>query len=229
MKNKEIERFINSEKLRVNFSSLEKITDKWGFFRQIYMENICGMLKASEKEIKKWHQVYSVDWVSFFSPIETDTWNSIRCQDSIVLYPQFPLFNYFIDFANPYLKIGLELDGKNYHDPIKDKKRDELLYEYGWKIYRIKGSETYTKFNDIFDVQENEIVGDERKKELKNWILNTSDGVVFALKVLYFISENEKEDYRKIELFDYEPDETIDIVEYCELSLKKHCLVEFDK
>jgi len=229
MKKKDFNRFLISEKLRIDFSKLEKITDKWGFFRQIYMESISRILEISEKDINKWGQSYSVDWSSFFSPIESDAWSSIRSQGRIVLYPQFPLFNYFIDFANPYLRIGVELDGKEHHDPIKDKKRDELLYEYGWKIYRIKGTETYTKFNDLSDVQEKEIEGYEREKELKNWILNSSDGVIFALKVVYFLSESEKEEYRKINLNDYESYETIDIVKYCELSLKNHSLVKFDK
>ena len=220
-------RFLISEKLRIEFSELEKITDKWGFFRQIYMENISRILEVSEKDINKWAQSYSVDWGSFFSPIESDAWNSIRCQGHIVLYPQFPLFNYFIDFANPYLKIGVELDGKDYHDANKDKNRDKQLYEYGWRIFRIKGSETFNKYKDIIDVQESGIEGLQREKELKNWIFNTCDGVIFAIKVIFFLSQKEKERYEKVELYDYESFETIDLVNLCRLTLENHNLVGF--
>ena len=51
----------------------------------------------------------------------------------IVLYPQYPVGNCIVDFGNPVLKIGLGLDGAEYHDSVKDYKRDlGLKREYGW-------------------------------------------------------------------------------------------------
>lgn len=67
------------------------------------------------------------------------------------LYPQFPLFNYFIDFANPYLRIGVELDGKQ-HDQNVDQERDDRLAEYGWSIFRIAGLEANTAFENQTDL-----------------------------------------------------------------------------
>lgn len=53
---------------------------------------------------------------------------------------QFEVKPYRIDIAFVDSKVGLELDGKDYHDPIKDKLRDEYLETVeGWKIERVPG------------------------------------------------------------------------------------------
>jgi very-short-patch-repair endonuclease len=67
-------------------------------------------------------------------------WSFIR-QHGGIFYPQYPLLNCFIDFANPKAKVGIECDGAAYHDIKKDAKRDRLFEEHGWIIYRFKGSE----------------------------------------------------------------------------------------
>lgn len=55
----DLEKFSINHLLSNDFNSLDKITDKWGFFRQIYMENIPKILEASQKKIKQWSQVYN--------------------------------------------------------------------------------------------------------------------------------------------------------------------------
>lgn len=75
-----------------------------------------------------------------FTPIEECMWSFIRHHGGI-FYPQYPLLNCFVDFANPKAKVGIECDGAAYHDAKKDAKRDRLFEEQGWIIYRFKGSE----------------------------------------------------------------------------------------
>jgi|GEM_PF-6380863 len=53
--------------LSYDFNKLENITDKWGFFRQIYMENIARIMQTSEIDIRKWDQAYLIDWQAFFT------------------------------------------------------------------------------------------------------------------------------------------------------------------
>lgn len=94
-------------------------TERWGIIRQMYMECISKILATSKKDINSWIDVNFLEWQIMFSPIEKIGWDIIRSRPYMVMYPQFPLFNHFIDFANPFLKIGIELDGKDYHDKLK--------------------------------------------------------------------------------------------------------------
>lgn len=76
----------------------------------------------------------------FFTPIETWFWSDIRACDA-VLYPQYPVLNFFVDFANPKAKVAIECDGAAYHvDKAKDEARDKRLMAAGWSVYRISGA-----------------------------------------------------------------------------------------
>ena len=83
---------------------------------------------------------YFLDWLSEFTPIESAAWGAIR-YFGIPLYPQYPALNYFIDFADPHRKVGLECDGKNFHDADRDAIRDRRLSDAGWVIYRVPGKD----------------------------------------------------------------------------------------
>lgn len=213
--------------LSSDFNSLEKITDKWGFFRQIYMENISKILETSQKDIKKWSQVYYVDWSSHFSPIEAIAWSSIRETGNVVLYPQFPVFNYFIDFANPFLRIGLELDGKAFHNDNKDFEKDIKLKRFGWKIFRVTGKEANEIYLTNNELDEKGIVGNEKKEAIEHWILNTCDGVINSIKYWYFLNEKERQQDYTFYLNYEENEETINFHNLAKLSLEKHNIAKF--
>jgi len=190
-----IERLCYLEKLELDFYELEKITDKWGFLRQIYMELLPWIMEGAKKDVTCAVIPYPVDWSRYMSPIEISAWYSIRSH-YIPMYPQFPVFNYFIDFANPYLRIGLELDGEAYHDPKKDKARDKMLLKYGWKIFRVTGKEAnYDKYKpfDLIqqDYQEHHQDEMQYQREISDWMMNSCDGVVKALKLVYFDHDHE--------------------------------------
>ena len=55
---KDVENFLMNKLLSYDFEKLNEITDKWGFFRQLYMENISFILEASLKDKKQYSQVY---------------------------------------------------------------------------------------------------------------------------------------------------------------------------
>lgn len=102
-------------------------------------------LKEIRKRYKYWRPrdcaYMFFDWYSIFSEAEKLVWNDLR-GISADFYPQWPAGNYYIDFADPIRKIGIEVDGKEYHqDFLKDIERQKKLEEMGWKIIRISGVE----------------------------------------------------------------------------------------
>ncbi len=94
-KDDDTKKFARNYLMSHDFNQLTQITDKWGCFRQLYIENIADIISTSEKNIQNWTNAYYLDWYSHFSPIEKQAWNSIREMNGVVLYPQFPVFNFF--------------------------------------------------------------------------------------------------------------------------------------
>lgn len=82
----------------------------------------------------------SLESVIIFTPIEEWLWHEIRAVD-VVMYPQFPVLSFFVDFASPKAKVAIECDGAAYHDAAKDAERDEKLRAAGWIVYRISGAD----------------------------------------------------------------------------------------
>lgn len=158
--------------------------------------------------------VYPIDWPGFFSPIEMDAWCSIRSK-GIVMYPQYPVLKYFVDFGNPVLKIAIEVDGKKFHDKKKDAIRDLELLGVGWKVFRIPGSQMwnshYIAWSDVgsaCDLTREELDG------LVFWMTRTGDGVIEAIAEEYFRGGL---------------DETAYPYELCQAhhqTLQEHCLVQ---
>lgn len=77
---------------------------------------------------------------------------------NIVFIRELKMGKYFIDFAFPDKKIGLEIDGRTHDDNDvieKDKRKQLFIESQGWKLYRIKwfnDSKHYDRL-DAFIVQ----------------------------------------------------------------------------
>lgn len=129
---------------------------------------------------------YILDWD--FTPIEYDAWQDIR-RWSLPFFPQYPVGPYFVDVADPIKKIGLELDGKQYHDEQKDRKRDAWMWRNGWRIFRVPGYQCrkapWQPFVDDWRDQLREDPYGTRNK-LYEWALNYGEGLVFSLSVYYY-------------------------------------------
>ena len=90
------------------------------------------------------------EWNEFYklTPIENALWADIRSVDC-VLYPQYPVGKYFVDFGNPVAKVAIECDGKAFHQNYeKDRKREMDMSLLGWHIYRISGSDCKKDFDE---------------------------------------------------------------------------------
>lgn len=81
------------------------------------------------------------------TPIESWLWHDIRAHDA-VLYPQYPVGRFFVDFANPACKVAIECDGAAFHhDKERDAARDAWMRVRGWYVYRITGRDCRTDFS----------------------------------------------------------------------------------
>lgn len=121
---------------------------------------------------------YFMDWE--FTPIEHNVWGDIRSL-GLPLYPQVPALNYFLDFACPMLKIGVECDGKAWHNHDLDKARDARLAAAGWMIFRIEGHECKRMVEPWIEYEE-----DERADLVEKYFMTTSEGILSAIKRRYF-------------------------------------------
>jgi len=89
------------------------------------------------------------------SPIEISFLAAIRAHPDLAGFkPQIPTKNnkYRIDFGDPTTKIGVELDGYEYHSTkeqfVADRKRQRALEMEGWRIIRFSGSEVHADAAD---------------------------------------------------------------------------------
>lgn len=132
---------------------------------------------------------YFADWMAVFTPIERLVWSDIR-NSNCWMVPQYPVLNYFLDFADPYRKIGLEADGKDWHNTEKDTKRDEKLHELGWRIFRVTGKETMPTDHLEKSVSLHHDGKEEEAQELLDeWYQVTSEGVVSAIADFYYLKD----------------------------------------
>lgn len=148
----------------------------WNMIRDVYFENHKDIMKYGQRG-QYGLDPYFIDWNAIFTPIEDITWGDIRTS-GLVMYPQYPVGNVFIDFANPSMKVGIEVDGKDFHNKKDDYIRDEKLASKGWKIFRITGKECHNKAEYPFDMQPDK----ERFKAcLYDWVMNSSEGVIYSV------------------------------------------------
>lgn len=109
---------------------------KWAALRDLYRDK--------DDDIRRcWPSMsnpYPVDWK--FTPIEASAWQSIRIL-GLPFYPQYPVGRFFVDFADPVLRIAIECDGQQWHDAAKDARRDAELSRLGWAVKRFTGRQLY--------------------------------------------------------------------------------------
>lgn len=96
--------------------------------------------------------VYEWDGLIRMTPIEDCLWHDIRNLNA-VLYPQWPVAGFFVDFANPVAKVAVECDGAAYHqDKEKDERRDAKLRALGWSVYRFTGKECHRELDEDWEM-----------------------------------------------------------------------------
>ncbi len=115
--------------------------NKWEIYKSFYADAAVHIEAVPSTEFA----FQPVGWEDFFqmTPIEAWMWEEMR-NNRMVMYPQYPLLGFFLDFANPKARVAIECDGKEFHrDWQKDRERDEKLKAIGWAVYRFTGRECW--------------------------------------------------------------------------------------
>lgn len=144
------------------------------------------LLQANSSHPNIWINPYGeINWAEYFTPIEEYTWMALRSIGNCPLYPQYPALKYFIDFANPLAKVGIECDGFDYHqDKEKDIRRDTELLKEDWAIFRISGSDCFRGEEDYYDMSYKE--EGEKYRIYENYFMNTIEGLIRSISLYYF-------------------------------------------
>jgi very-short-patch-repair endonuclease len=180
--------------------------ERLDIIREHYTRALPKIMSQAATDVTAWAiDPYELPWN--FNKNEQALWASIR-RNPMVLYPEFPVLGYFVDFGNPFLRIAVEADSKQFHRKEKDLERDRKLCDAGWKVFRVQYHENAaTRFKELGDIRE--MVEDgyhtEASNDLRHWLLNTSDGLIDALCFFYFMTpKNQSErtarypDYRHL-------------------------------
>lgn len=137
------------------------------------------IISTSETRVQGWVTPYSnhINWMSMFSPIENMAWQVIRAHGKCPLYPQYPVGKYFVDFGNPFVKIAVECDGKEFHTDVeKDKERDIKLSKLGWTVFRISGADCNRLVDEDMD----------DPYHIETFYSSTIEGLIKSIGIFYF-------------------------------------------
>ncbi|MCC5842560.1 MAG: DUF559 domain-containing protein [Opitutales bacterium] len=192
-----IKKILIHNELEERYRVAQKFFERQAVIRQYYMEVMPEIMELSARSKRSWVDVYPFDWK--FNSNEKNLWYSIR-SNQVVFYPEFPVFSYFIDFANPYLRIGIEADSIKYHDVENDKERDSRLSKIGWTVFRVNYHESSREIEDLASLRAKQIEEEiDIDEEVEDLMLNSSEGVVQAIEYFYFDEDDERR--RTDELF----------------------------
>jgi very-short-patch-repair endonuclease len=161
---------------------------RWQLIRDAYSLKLPDILMTGTSP-------YFLDWD--FTPIERLAWHDIRTS-GLPLYPQFPAGRFFLDFGDPILQIGVELDGKDYHDAERDRRRDEQLWELGWRIFRVPGRNSLPAPHGPFAQLDDQLTSeaDTAYRARTAWGERWSEGFFWALAVIYYGQQVERAEER---------------------------------
>ena len=142
---------LNDPKGAARASAVGRIAVERGYAR---FQAIRDYYHAADRDIRRagadeWGvSVYEADWIRLFSPIEYALWHDIRNWNAI-LYPQYPVGRYFVDFGNPIARVAIECDGAKWHqDGQRDAVRQRAIEDLGWSVYRISGGDCKKDFDE---------------------------------------------------------------------------------
>lgn len=124
---------------------------RWNALREFYRAALPA-IQASPTHV--WAiDPYEIDWMQLFTPIERALWSDIRAEGA-VLYPQYPVGRYFVDFGHPVAKVAIECDGASFHqDRARDDRRQREIEKMGWTVYRITGRDCNSVATETDDEQ----------------------------------------------------------------------------
>jgi len=205
-------------KLNATYEEPERKFDRQLVLRRYYADAMHTIIELAKQSPTVWADIYPFDWK--FNVNEQRLWASIRSHP-VVFYPEFPVLDRFIDFGNPFFRVGLEADSVAYHSKDKDIERDQCLREVGWTIFRVPYHESKEVTLDLGEIAELRADDPDLDTDsmLEEFLFTTSDGIVAALEYFYFMDCQART--QRDERFGRFRD-------LAESSLRKHCLLDVD-
>lgn len=154
-----------------------------------------------------WINPYILDWQGYLNENEFSVFATCRCI-GVAFYPQFTVGRFCLDFANPYYKIGIEVDSNTYHTYEKDLKRDIELKKLGWKIYHLTSAEAYSNSKqnmEEINIEPDYLTKDEYFQNKSKYYQTQTDGIVecISFSCFGFRIEDGFEDVAKKVAFDH--------------------------
>lgn len=188
MDNDYLKTWVQLHRLKNEYYRVHQTNDVWDVIREAY--------KLMEPRIIERRGACSPYWFDWkFTPIEALAWQDIR-GTGMRMFPQIPVGRYFIDFGDPCKKIGVELDGKDYHSEKKDRPRDEWLWSQGWRIFRVPGYKAFAAPKYVFDDGWTHEYREDRDRflfDLKTWANEWSEGIFWALRYFYYMPQEQRD------------------------------------
>lgn len=133
------------------------------------------------------------DWHSTLSDIQLKLYNDIK-DIGVFLYPLYPIGEYFVDFGNPYKKVGIEILYKEYE---RQERLDcvEIFRKLGWTIYTLESKYVTFSAEDLFyKLFPEERDGDRDNEKWTQFIFDyrneNSECLVYYIRSEYFSNES---------------------------------------
>lgn len=141
------------------------VTPEYTSIKDRYKNGYKDALNAGRKQI----QSFIEDWPAVLNQIETKIYQEIKTA-GVSLYPIYPVENVFINFGNPFFKIGIEILYKT--NGLKEKEEKlNILKKNGWTVYTFETKYTSFILEDLFNYVKDEYSRDcfeELEPEEKN-------------------------------------------------------------
>lgn len=87
------------------------------------------------------------DWYDVLDKPQREIFSEIKSV-GVFLYPYYPIANSFVNFGNPFLKVGLEIIYKDFK--IEKENKIKNFEKDGWQIYTINAFHDRLSYNDLF-------------------------------------------------------------------------------
>jgi len=117
-----------------NFS---EVIDKYRYY----------FLEAEKTGVNKLPYYEIQQWDKKLNEVELRIFHDIK-YIGVLLYPIFPISEtQYLHFANPFIKVGIEIVYKNSPKSLI-KRKLEILRSQGWTVYEIESTKTYHTFNE---------------------------------------------------------------------------------
>ena len=145
----------------------------WNRIRAYYSGHQRSILEAGRNAWSLDPYQWEFDGGIKLTPIERLLWADIRTE-GVVLYPQYPVGRFFVDFANPAAKVAIECDGAAFHtNQDRDDARQAEIEAMGWHVYRITGADCLR--DDAHDENCNRLLVPSPGRELLRMVCEQHD------------------------------------------------------